>query len=290
MTGMNVPQKDGIYPGLNYDTYASIDAVNQSYLKEFAKSAKSAKYWKSMGGREQTPAMAFGQALHLAILEPQNFDAEVLAIPKVDKRTKAGKTAWANFQRQSEGRIILDPDDMDRVKQFALSILDHPTARDLFKNRGSNELSIVWTDPETGIRCKARLDRYTEYLSYAVVVDLKSCQDVEKYAFQRTITKLSYDIQGGFTLMGLDVLRPLPNGAPKQRIFMWLAVESEGPWDVGVYEMVDEARRHAQQRIRKMLRAIKKCRETGVWPGKCGNGHELMDLAEHVYKREPLED
>lgn len=287
---MNVPQKDGIYPGLSYDEYAMIDGINQSYLKEFAKSARTARYWASMGGREQTQAMKFGRALHLAILEPQNYDSEIMAIPKLNKSTKAGKAAWINFQRASEGRITMDPDERDRIRHIAQSIIEHPSAADLFRNRGANEVSIVWTDPETGLRCKARIDRLTEYRSYTAVMDMKSCQDIEKRAFQATVKKMGYDIQGGFTLMGLDVLRPIANGAAGQRVFAWLAVETEGPFEVGVYEMVDEARRHAQQRVRRMLREIKKCRETGIWPGKCGDGIELLDLAEWVYKQEPLED
>lgn len=285
---MEVP--DGVYPDWSFDEYASVDAINQTFLKEFAKSAKRAQYWRAMGGREATPAMEFGRALHIAILEPQHFDREVMTIPKLDKRTKAGKAAWTNFQRMSEGRIIMDPEALERTKSFAHSIMAHKMGRTLFESPGRNEVSIVWTDPVTGLKCKARLDRVTGWDSYSVIADLKSCQDVEKYAFQRTIGKLSYDIQGGFSLMGLDVLRPIPSGSSGQRVFVWLAVESEGPWEVGVYEMVSEAVLHAQQRIRRMLKAIKVCKETGVWPGKCGEGIESMDLAEHVYKKEPLED
>lgn len=287
---MNVPTKDGIYPGLSFDEYASIDAINQSFLKEFAKSPKHAQYWRATGGREQTDSMKFGRALHLAILEPQNFDTEVLEIPKIDRRTKAGKIAWANYQRKSEGRITLDPDERERIKHIAQSIIAHPAAADLFRTKGANEVTVLWTDPETQLKCKARMDRFTSYKSWGVAMDMKSCQDVEKRAFQKTITNLGYDLQGSFTLQGLDILRPIPNGSSSQRVFVWLAVESEGPFDVGVYEMVDDAVRHARQRIRRMLQEIKKCRETGIWPGKCGDGIESMDLPEWVYKREPLKD
>lgn len=285
---MKVPEKDGIYVGLDYDTYAQIDAVNQSYLNQFAKSPKHAQYWRAMGGSEETAARAFGSAVHLALLEPSNFDREVLCIPKLDKRTTAGKKAWAEFKGKADGRIILQPDDHDRVKHVARSIVEHPTARLLFASKGGNEVSIVWTDPETGVRCKARVDRITQLNGTPVVMDLKTTRDVTPRKFQTSLVDYGYDIQGGFTLAGLDVLRPIANGSAPQRVFVFLAVESDGPFDVGVFHLNEEAVLHAQQRIRRMLKQYAQCKASGVWPGKVGDGVELLDLPEWSYKREPL--
>lgn len=285
---MNVPEKDGIYVGLDYDTYARISAVNQSYLNQFAKSPLHAQYWKAMGGSDETPARAFGSAVHLAILEPANFASEVLCVPKVDKRTKAGKKEWADFQAKADGRIILQPDEHDRVKHVARSIVEHPTARQLFASKGANEVSIVWTDPETGVRCKARVDRITELNGTPVVMDLKTTRDVTPRKFQGSLVDYGYDIQAGFSLAGLDVLRPIANGSAPQRVFVILAVESDGPFDVGVFHLNEEAVLHAQQRIRRMLKQYAQCKASGVWPGKVGDGVELLDLPEWQYKREPL--
>ena len=37
-----------------------------------------------------------------------------------------------------------------------------------------------------------------------------------------------------------------------------------------------------------MLKQYAQCKASGVWPGKVGDGVELLDLADWAYKREPL--
>src|SRR5690349_2405291 len=90
--------KDGIYTNLPYKEYAEEDALNRSYLVEFAKSPLHAECYRRNGGKDETDAMAFGSAVHIALLEPAKFDTEILRVPKIDKRYKEGKLAWAEWQ------------------------------------------------------------------------------------------------------------------------------------------------------------------------------------------------
>jgi len=280
--------KDGIYTNLPYSEYAEEDAVNRSYLVEFAKSPLHAEHYRKSGGKDETDSMRFGTCVHIAILEPARFDEEILRVPKVDRRYKEGKAAWAEFQARAAGRIVLEADDYERVRSIAHAITSHPTARKLYEARGANEVSVFWTDAKTGVRCKCRIDRITELNGYPVVMDLKTTRDVLPRKFQGSMMDFGYDLQAGLGLMGLDALRPIPHGSSAQRIFLDLAVESDAPFDIGVFQVNEEAVLHAQQRIARMLAQYARCRESNTWPGKVGDGIEILDLPEWAYKREPL--
>ncbi len=52
--------------------------------------------------------------------------------------------------------------------------------------KGMNEVSIVWVDEQTGLKCKARLDRLTVYRGYPFVLDLKTSKDASPSPFSTT--------------------------------------------------------------------------------------------------------
>ena len=286
-----IPTEPGLYPGLDYDTYAAIPAVNYSFLADMDReSPLHAQYIKAVkGGREDTESMMMGRAVHLALLEPEKFDSEVLPIPDVDRRTKAGKQAWAEFQKEAAGRIVLPPGQMGRVREIAHAIQRHESARELFLNKGVNEMTMVWDDRATGVRIKGRVDRWTTFMRQPCLMDLKTTRDVNERKFQRSLVDFRYNLQATLYLMGAETLRPIPDGSGLQRVFFWLAVEADGPFDIGVFQADTKIIEHGVQKIRQLLRIYKECRTTGVWPGKNGQGVVLMDNPEFVYKADPID-
>jgi hypothetical protein len=286
---MNIPTEPGLYPDLDYDSYAAINAVNYSFLADMDReSPLHAQYRRAMGGREDTSALMMGRALHLAILEPTKFDSEIMAIPEIDRRTKAGKTAWQNFQRAAAGKITLEPGEMTRIREMAHAILNHKSARELFKNKGVNEMTMVWRDRVTSVLCKGRVDRWTTFEKTPCLMDLKTTRDASEYKFQRSMVDYRFNLQAALYVMGAETLQPIQNGRA-QRVFMWLAVESDGPFDVGVFQADTKILEHGVMKLRDLLKTYKQCRETGVWPGKNGQGVVTIDNPEYVYKRDPID-
>lgn len=286
---MNIPTEPGLYPNLSYDEYAAIPAVNHSFLVDMdQKSPLHAQYIRATGGREDTRALMMGRALHLALLEPTKFDSEIMSIPEIDRRTKAGKVAWINFQRQAEGRITLEAGEMTRIKEMAHAILGHESARELFANKGVNEMTMVWKDRATGVLCRARVDRWTTFEKTPCLMDLKTTRDVKEHKFQRSMVDYGYALQSAFYMMGAETLQPTPIGRA-QRVFMWLAVESEGPFDIGVFQADTKIMEHGVMKLRQLLKTYKECRESGIWPGKNGQGVITIDNPDYIYKREPIE-
>src|SRR3990172_2780604 len=63
----------GAHRGLNFDSYAQIQAANHSTLERFRQSAAHARYYMLSGGDEETQALRKGWAVHAAVLEPSRF-------------------------------------------------------------------------------------------------------------------------------------------------------------------------------------------------------------------------
>ncbi|GAF92676.1 unnamed protein product, partial [marine sediment metagenome] len=157
MIGVEI--KDGIYPNMPYDVYATIPAINYSILKFFGQSAAHARK-QMLRPKKPTEAMEFGTDIHCAIFEPKRFDAEYVSVPKLDMRTKIGKEAWAKHEKENAGKNILFEADYKACLGMRKRVDEHEGIAALLRGgKGANELTIVWTDPETGERCKSRIDR-----------------------------------------------------------------------------------------------------------------------------------
>lgn len=274
--------KPGWYKDVDFDTYVRWDAVNSHLLKGFSRTPAHVRYEMLHGGMDPTDSTERGWLLHLAVLEPERFRAEVTVAPKVDRRTKAGKQEWAEFTAAHDGHFVVEDDEYRTTCLMRDSLLAHPTARLLLTGRGVNELSIVWEEREAGVLCKARLDRVTELNEYPVIVDVKTARDASRRAFESQIVKLSYHIQASHYVRGLEAIRPVPAGNPYRR-FLFAVVESAPPHLTAVYELAEEALAQAEQDRQRYLRTWRACAESGRFPGY-PDGVDLVGLPAWAYR------
>lgn len=253
MTDVN----DGLHPQTRA-SYNRIEAVNYSLLKHFDRSPAHVRE-QELRPKEATDAMALGTAIHCAVLEPKKFATKYVVAPTVDGRTKAGKEAMAEFTTASVGKSMIGSEEMEVVRFISESMCE--TARTLLSSPGRNEFAAVWTDPETGLRCKGIIDRLTTYLGWTVIVDIKTCQNASAWAFKGSVAKYKYHEQAAFYLHGLDCL------APAQRRFLWVAIETERPYGVAVYEPDEETLEEGRKLYRQHLRMYAECKSNNTWPG-----------------------
>lgn len=92
--------------------YNEIPAVRRSALWEIRKSPMHYKYAVEHP-EEPTEALRFGIAAHKFILEPETFFDEFVTVPKIDRRTKAGKEEWAELL--ASGKEFVTESDMDTI-------------------------------------------------------------------------------------------------------------------------------------------------------------------------------
>ncbi|MEK6880139.1 MAG: hypothetical protein AABY22_11045, partial [Nanoarchaeota archaeon] len=57
---------------------------------------------------------------------------------------------------------------------------------------------------------------------------------------------------------------------------VFIAIESEPPYEVAVYRLMEAAIEYGELEIRNLLLEIAKCQKTGIWPGYAD---EVQDIA-----------
>jgi exodeoxyribonuclease VIII len=243
--------------------YQSIDAINATALKAGQRSIAHLHAIRSEP-RKDSPSLAFGRLAHLAILEPERFSAEVFCEPDFgDGRTKAAKEAKAEWHAwlatRSANPIIASMDDMHACTEMIRNAYGHGDLSSFLKDRsGVNEVTAIWTDRSTGLRCKARIDRW---VPDRAIIDVKTSRDASPHGFSRSIANFRYHIQAAW------YLRAIEQTAGETRPFLFAAIESEAPFAAALYEMDLADLRHASELIDRTLRMLADTQPTlGLWP------------------------
>jgi hypothetical protein len=238
---------------VTFSSYAAIPATNWSLLKEMAKSPAHYRY-RQDEPRPDTPAMAMGRAVHCAVLEPDAFPLD-FTVWRGGRRQ--GKT-WESFvDSLPSSATILSEAEYERCLAIRDAVRSHPVAGEYLDSPGEAEKTLLWTDPDTLIACKARLD----WLMPGTVVDLKTTKAIDQRRFARTCADFAYHGQAAFYSAGAEAETDQPHG------FVFIAVESDAPHDVAVYELDDDSRWAGECLVGSLLAKLKACRESGDWPG-----------------------
>jgi hypothetical protein len=245
---------------MNFAMYQSIDAVNWSSLKHlWSGSPKLYKHRLDTDKDEPTAAMTLGRATHLAVFEPDRLPLECAVWTEGDRRGNA----WKAFKEANEGRIILKADEYDDVIKMRDAVRANPDVIPYLAS-GTAEHALMWTDDETSMDCKARLDFLN--LTHAdgpVIVDLKTSNSIETRRFSSVAARLGYHLQAAHYLRGLKAAHALPFAR-----FVIIAVESSAPYDSVVYEYETGDLRAATEELAGLLVKLKHHRDTDTWPGR----------------------
>lgn len=246
----------GVFEDMPFNTYRAIEAMSQSGARKILKTPLHYVFDRDHPS-EPTDSMQFGTAVHCGVLEPDAFQARVAAAPKVDKRTNAGKAAWAEFCLGSVGKVILSPDDFDRVRRCADAVHAHPAARELLAG-ATIETSLFWTDARYKVPSKGRLD----IRNHGGIVDLKTTKDASPEEFAKSIANFGYDVQGAHYFSGCEHLL---DATPE--FFVIIAVESEEPHAVACYAMPSNGILAGAHKMNLALERYARALESGRWEG-----------------------
>jgi len=252
----------GIYPDVSFDEYYGWEAANATLLKAIDKRTPLHARTSQLEPRAPTPAMQLGDAIHACILEPDRFEGEYAKGLEVDKRSKANKEAWAAHQEENAGKTLLSVKDFERCEQMrARAVGGHADVAHLLGAEGATEVCMVWVDKRTNLACKARVDKFTTYGDWPVLVDLKSCQDASGWKFSRDCHTFGYALQAAHYLDGAHTL------SPRDRQFLFIAIEKDAPWAAQIHELGQDSLRTGELARRRALRRWATCLETGEFPG-----------------------
>ena len=164
--------------------YRAIDALSNSDLMAWA---------KGEGARQIDPRNAvFGTAAHGIAFEPDVAAAKLVGLEPRQKRSSydGPDDMW-----------VLTRSDYDKLMGCYNSMKDHPRGGKLLEyaraNRDRCEVVLVWIDPATGIKMKAKIDCETDDWVY----DLKTSQS-DPDSFEYAIAAYLYSVQAAHYLVG----------------------------------------------------------------------------------------
>lgn len=120
------------------------------------------------------------------------------------------------------------------------------------------EVSIFWTDPVTGVRCKARLD----ILHPEIVYDLKSSKDASRRSFLADAKKYQYPRQ---TAWYLDAASHAVGS--KVEKFAFAVCENDEPYDGQVFFCEEDFINKGREENARDLARYAQCQRTNDWPG-----------------------
>lgn len=256
--------QQGVYTGISNADYHSGPGFSKSQLDMVHNSPGLLLWSKQAANDNSSNAAHIGTALHMLLLEPEDFETTYIAEPgKFDMRTTAGKAARAEFEVEAAGRTILTADEWDMLQAQRDSVMAHPEARALIEVKtGVAEASVYWNDPQTGLLCRCRPDWWP---MPEVIVDIKTTDDPGAWSFGRSISDYRYHVQDAFYSEGAGIA----NGTDVDAFF-FLAIGKKremGRYPVRFYELHPDDRAVGRTEYMQDLRTIKHCIDTGEWPG-----------------------
>lgn len=272
----------GLYPDVPFDDYLAWDAASNTRLGKLSKSAAHLReYLDELEGEDDSDSAAktIGRAAHAAILEPGIFGEAYVTADECGFFFNNGKPCsypgkhlldmddgkWAcgRHVKDYEDRIldhvvVLSDDDAADVEGMREAVFAHPLARELLEAPGENELSGIWVDERTGIRCKLRADRV---LDRGIALDLKTTRDASLLGFERELWKYGYHRQGALYTAGLQAL------GREVGHFVIIAVEKTPPYAVSVYRLTEGVLDAGEEEVMLLLDLWKKAFDSNEWPG-----------------------
>jgi len=250
------------------EEYHTHPAIGASMLETFRESRREfyGRYVaKTLPPKEPSDAMKFGTLVHLAVLEPERFAETVVTMPNLYQgeewnwRKPAHREARDAMQAKfaAEGKTCIELGDWEAVEAIAKSIRENKYAHRLVNGQGQPEFSIFWTDHETGLELKCRVDWFA-----SIPVDIKTTNDPSPEEYARTCLKFGYHRKASHYLAGIEAFNDLPTP------MVHLAVGTKPPYVVAAYEINDrdsDNKSLGYQQWRATLASLARCYETGDW-------------------------
>lgn len=288
MTTTTTDPKPGIYRNVPMAEYHAWPAASNTALSWMRHSPAHCRAYMTQPF-EDTEALAFGRAVHAAILEPDEFALRYVRPERCAATKKSGDRCTNTGTMPLLGggfvcgihgnhpdispdddRETLTPANWDACIAMRDSVRGMEKAGDLLDQLGSVEISMLWEDQETGVLCKARWDGYAAEVAGGTVIDLKSARDASREEFEKSIARYGYHRQGALYLEGAAA-----HGI-EARHYALIPVEKTRPYAAALYRLIEPAIEQGADEVRVLLRRYAECLEMGEWPGL--NGGEVVDI------------
>lgn len=246
----------GVYE-ISADAYHAHAALSSSGARKLLPPSCPALFrYEQTNPIQSTPDMEFGSVAHDLLLGG-GHGYEVLQYPNY--RTKESQEKRDAVR--AEGRIPILMHEYQVAKAMVAVVRAHPKAGPLFA-AGTSEQSLFWTDEQTGVACRARIDHMRPLRKRLAVVDYKSSTSVAPEKIGKASWDYGYAQQGEWYVDGVNALDLGRNPA-----FIVVSQMKEPPYLVTVAQYDEVSRAIARELNRRAIQTYATCVESGRWPG-----------------------
>lgn len=260
----------GITSGISSKDYHDSPGISKSGLDHMERSPLH--YWHHKNNPEEpTTAMRIGSAFHTLVLEPEKFKEEIVIIPKIDRRSAAGKAAYTAIQQSGEGKTLISQAELENIQKMRDAVFYNAAAAKILA-KGVAEQSIYHIHEDLNVLCKCRPDWLIDMGDTWVVVDLKSTTNAHPEDWAKSAYNFRYHVQSGFYT---DLIEGCTNKPVSS--FMFIVCEKDPPYGTAIYHstshFVNQGRidyLHNLRTYKFCLENEKKAKEEGrkyEWPG-----------------------
>jgi hypothetical protein len=265
----------GVYD-MPEDEYHANPALSSSGARKLLPPSCPAIYrWERDNGQPHKPEFDFGHAAHMVVL---GVGPELYVVGADDWRTKAVKEE--RDEAYARGAVPLLPTEFDVVQAMAAALRAHPRASELFADGGVAEQSLLWTDRDTGVACRARPD----WMASDRLVDYKTTTNVSPGHISRAVENFGYHQQADWYLTAgieLDLIAP-------DAEFLFVFQAKTPPYLVTVVDLDDVALKIGRDRNQRAREIFADCVATDVWPAY-SDDIETVSLPAYAERRHHYE-
>lgn len=252
--------KRGLITGVCMADYHAGPGTSRSGLVEVL---RSPAHYRAYVEREkkETPALRFGRIAHTYVLEPH--ESHLVIAPEGDRRTKAVKAAWevAEAEAAETGAEIVTKAESEHLRGMRESLYAHPYAGRLLRLAGPIECCVWWYDEPSGELCRIRPDKVIQSNGCDIIIDLKTAEDASPAGFSKACAKHVYHMQAAMYEDGYAA-----GTGRRVEGFVFLAVEKEPPYAVGVYELTREDVEYGRMLYKDALMTMAQAKCERRWP------------------------
>jgi exodeoxyribonuclease VIII len=216
-----------------------------------------------------TPATKLGTAVHMRLLQPELFKVSYATKEQCSGITGKGARCSKCGQTRVDGLWFCDqhlpaastPDpvtplsesDAEKLPYMARAVFAHP-AVSLIRQNGGCEVVILWTDDETGLSMKAKLDKWIpecllpgDTVAVPTILDLKKCCDIDDDSIRKAISNYGYHRRASLYRDGIEAL------TGQKPDFVFVFILDAPPWHVRVVTLGDESLTGGRWEVRNCL-------------------------------------
>lgn len=229
---------------------------------------------------EPTEAMQFGTNCH-AVIQAGSVDAVFTVIPREALNAGGARmgSSWKQFKEENAGRVLVKAEEVEPYRMILANVKAHPKAAAiLYGDDGHNEFNIRWTHEETGLVCRARLDRVKPGVCIA---DIKTTNTIDPRRFSQAIFSLGYHRQAAFYQTAWERYTRETGQFGAQLPFVFIAVRKTPPYTIACYTLSEDYLRRGHDEVDAAMHSLAECYETGHWAGP----DEIVELEAPGYAK-----